>query len=95
VRRDTGGSYRIFSVAGGTIVGISGLTIANGLSYTGGGISVAPTANVFISGVTVANNQAGFGGGHLQRGDAHGQQQQSVRKHRLWNSTLWRARWSH
>src|SRR5262245_15095336 len=45
VRRDTGGSYRIFTVAGGTQVAISGLTVANG-----GGAGLVEGGGIFNAG---------------------------------------------
>jgi CSLREA domain-containing protein len=67
VRRDTGGNYRIFTVTTGATVGISGLTIANGVAsdgyalVNGGGINNAGTLTVtdcFITG-----NGGTYGGG--------------------------------
>jgi predicted outer membrane repeat protein len=60
VRRDTGGDYSVFYV--GRSVVISGLTIANGASSIGGGISDVGTLtlnNVAING----NSASGQGGG--------------------------------
>jgi hypothetical protein len=74
VRRDTGGNYRIFTVAGATTVSISGLTITNGLVIedraAGGGIDNAGTltvSNCTISGNialgAIGYSRAGYGGG--------------------------------
>jgi predicted outer membrane repeat protein len=64
VRRDTGGVYRIFTVAPGTTVSLSGLTIANGnpgLGEVGGGIF--NSGALMLSSCTVSGNVAGNGGG--------------------------------
>ncbi len=62
VRRDTGGSYRIFTVGSGTAVVLSGLTITNGAgSLVGGGISNRGTLTLNNS--TVSDNRASSGGG--------------------------------
>ena len=46
VRRDTGGSYRIFTVVSGATVALRDLTITNGLARPGGGIFNAGTLTV-------------------------------------------------
>jgi hypothetical protein len=58
VRRDTGGDYRIFTVAGGTTVNIIGLTVANGhvVSTGGGGLFNAGTLTITNS--TLSGNAA-------------------------------------
>jgi predicted outer membrane repeat protein len=64
VRRDAGGEYRIFDIAEGTAVGISGLTIADGrVAGDGGGIRNAGTVTITDS--VIAGNEAegGAGGG--------------------------------
>jgi hypothetical protein len=70
VRRDTGGNYRIFTVASGATVVLSGLTIANGLialqtydTFSGGGIynsGMLTLNNATVSGNAVGG--LGFGG---------------------------------
>jgi hypothetical protein len=58
VRRDTGGLYRIFTVAGGTTISISELTVANGnvSGSSGGGILNFGTLTVTNS--MISENQA-------------------------------------
>jgi hypothetical protein len=58
VRRDSGGDYRIFTVAADTTVSIIGLTVANGhvVSDDGGGIYNAGTLT--ISNCTISGNTA-------------------------------------
>jgi uncharacterized delta-60 repeat protein/CSLREA domain-containing protein len=75
VRRDTGGDYRIFTIAGGTIVGIDGLTISNGFepSGYGGGIynngGTLTVSNSTLSGNSASNvNQYTAGGGIYNNG---------------------------
>src|SRR5262249_16051218 len=69
VRRDTGGSYRIFTVAGGTQGAISGQTVANGGGaglVEGGGIFNAGTLK--IAGSIIQDNSvsgAGSTGGGI------------------------------
>jgi hypothetical protein len=61
VRRDTGGSYRIFTVDSGATAVLSGLTITNGsVSDRGGGIYNSGTLT--LNNATVSGNSAGFGG---------------------------------
>jgi hypothetical protein len=72
VRRDTGGNYRIFTVAGATTVSISGLTITNGLVIeerfaAGGGIDNAGTLTV--SNCTISGNIAWGSSGELIGGN--------------------------
>ncbi|HLJ92950.1 MAG TPA: right-handed parallel beta-helix repeat-containing protein [Gemmataceae bacterium] len=65
VRRDSGGSYRIFSVDGGATVTISSLTIANGIGpqplQVGGGI--ANSGTLTLNNSTLTGNSAFEGGG--------------------------------
>jgi hypothetical protein len=66
VRRDTGGwAYRIFTVARGATVVLSGLTITNGFVYNsiGGGIDNAGTLT--LNNATVSGNSAVCGGGGI------------------------------
>ncbi len=63
VRRDTGGDYRIFRINNGTTVAISGLTISNGRSFDGGGISNAGTLTVTSSTLSGNYTPDGFTGG--------------------------------
>src|SRR5215208_5929771 len=58
VRRDTGGDYRIFTVTGGSVVSISGMTISNGkvTDNLGGGILNFGTLTVSDS--TISDNSA-------------------------------------
>jgi hypothetical protein len=65
VRRDTGGSYRIFTVPTGATVGISGLTVSDGQDS---GISNAGTLT--LSNATLRDNSAGEGGGLYNSGTA-------------------------
>jgi predicted outer membrane repeat protein len=66
VRRNSGGNYRIFTVASGATVSISGMTIANGdpgVVEDGGGISTVGVLSV--SGCVFANNTCGSNGGAI------------------------------
>jgi hypothetical protein len=67
VRRDTGGDYRIFTVASGATVILSGLTITNGsTSENGGGIYNNGTLtlnNDTVSGNTASSGLGAAGGG--------------------------------
>lgn len=73
VRRDTGGDYRIFTVAGNAhIVGLDGLTMANGNApsnafgfYGGGGIYNDPGNSLTISNSHVTGNSAFHAGGGI------------------------------
>jgi Right handed beta helix region len=67
VRRDTGGDYRVFTVASGATVAISGLTLSNGLG-DGGGIANAGTLNV--KNAIFSGNSGGEGGGLYNSGTA-------------------------
>jgi hypothetical protein len=72
VRRDTGGSYGIFTVASGATVAFSGLTISNGLA-SGGGIYNAGTLTVSgctLSGNSTGPDDGGSGGGIFNAGTA-------------------------
>ena len=66
VRRNTGGDYGIFTVAGGTTVVLDGLTISNGSGYYGGGILNYGT--LAVSNSTLSGNAAAYGGGILNFG---------------------------
>jgi predicted outer membrane repeat protein len=71
VRRDAGGEYRIFDVAEGISVAISGLTIADGrVGGDGGGIRNAGTATITNS-VIAGNEAEGYGGGVYGSGGAY------------------------
>src|SRR5206468_3610338 len=63
VRRDTGGDYRIFTIPSGPTVRISGLTITNGNSGSGGGIYNAATLTLNNS--TISGNFSGDNGGGI------------------------------
>jgi hypothetical protein len=67
IRRNSGGDYRIFTVAAGT-VGISGLAITNGNDSVGGGIY--NQATLALDGVSITSNTstAGQGGGIYNTG---------------------------
>ncbi|HYE16031.1 MAG TPA: choice-of-anchor Q domain-containing protein [Pyrinomonadaceae bacterium] len=75
VRRDTGGDYRIFRIAAGATVHISGLTVSNGrVVYIGdaqagscGGINSQGTLT--LTGVTVSGNVVDGGGGGICNDD--------------------------
>jgi hypothetical protein len=84
VRRNTGGSYRIFSVASGTTVSISGLTVADGagilnsgtltlnnstVSGNGGvGNGITNYGMLTVNNSTVSNNSADNEGGGIYNG---------------------------
>jgi CSLREA domain-containing protein len=63
VRRDTGSDYRIFSVASGSVVSISGITITNGNVTTNNGGGILNFGTLTISDSTISANSARFGGG--------------------------------
>jgi hypothetical protein len=64
VRRDTGGDYRIFQVAGGVNARISGLTMTDGHAIGQSGGGVFNQENLTLDAVAVLNNSAdGDGGG--------------------------------
>jgi hypothetical protein len=65
VRRDTGGSYGIFTVADPATVSISGLTIADG----SGGPGISNGGTLAVSNCTVTHNSGGFGGGIDNQGE--------------------------
>jgi hypothetical protein len=76
VRRDTGGAYRLFSVAPGNVVTLSGLTLANGfvqgrrtLVYGGG---ILNRGTLTIENATLADNvvESGGRGGGVASGGA-------------------------
>ena len=63
VRRNIGGSYRLFNISGNNVT-ISGLTIANGNSPSnGGGISI--TGGLTIANCTISGNTTGSSGGGI------------------------------
>ena len=63
VRRNIGGSYRIFNISANNVT-ISGLTIANGNSPSnGGGISI--TGGLTIANCTISGNTTGSSGGGI------------------------------
>ncbi len=62
VRRNTGGDYRVFTVATGNVI-ISGITAANGRSDVGGGIYTQGTLTVADVVLTQNRSTAGVGGG--------------------------------
>ncbi len=70
VRRDTGGSYRIFTVDSGATVQTSGLTITNGdLSSGGDGGGILNDGTLTVSHSIITQNSAlGSGGGILNDG---------------------------
>jgi CSLREA domain-containing protein len=71
VRRDTGGDYRIFHIPGGGLtIAISGLTISNGKTASGGfGGGIRSLSNLTLTNCAIVNNEAvgnvagGAGGG--------------------------------
>ena len=70
VRRNTGGSYSVFKVAGAgaSAVTLSGMTITRGYSQDGGGISiVGGTLNITACAVS-GNAASGLGGGIFYNG---------------------------
>jgi hypothetical protein len=58
VRRDTGGNYRIFTIAAGQTVNISNLTMTNGRTEEGGAIRNSGTLNLTACTLT-GNNTVG------------------------------------
>ena len=72
VRRNTGGEYGIFSVAGGLTVTFSGMTISNGNSpeNPGGGIATGINSTVSVINCTISGNFVqDLGGGIHARGE--------------------------
>jgi CSLREA domain-containing protein len=64
VRRNTGGNYRIFTVASGVKAGIFGLTISGGDPGGGnGGGGISNSGTLSLTGVAVSGNNAIGGGG--------------------------------
>jgi hypothetical protein len=61
VRRATGGNYSIFTVARGATVVLSGLTVTNG--YTGQGAGISNGGTLTLNDVSVSRNYADRGGG--------------------------------
>ncbi len=68
VRRNTGGDYGIFTVASGSVVSISGITVSNGNANNGGGISNNEGGTLTVAGSTISDNAAQTGGGINNRG---------------------------
>ncbi len=67
VRRDTGGSYRIFNVLAGVTAAIDGLTISNG-SPAGNGGGIRNVGTLTVTNTTVSGNTASNGGGIVNVG---------------------------
>src|SRR5262249_19638390 len=68
VRRDTGGSYSIFTVDSGATVALSGLTITNAYGFgLGGGINNS-RGTLTLNNATVSGNYATCDGGHFNDG---------------------------
>jgi predicted outer membrane repeat protein len=67
VKRDSTGAFRVFNVAAGTTVGMSGLTIANGSETQGGGILNSGTLTVtdMAFRANAANSGQGASGGAI------------------------------
>src|SRR5262245_45219806 len=63
VRRDTGGNYRIFTVASSATVVLSGLTITNGNGFVNSGGGIANSGTLTLNNATVSGNSAFAGGG--------------------------------
>jgi hypothetical protein len=65
VRRDTGGRYRIFEVAAGTLVNIYGLTIAHGADLLSqpGGAGIYNQGTLTVAYATITENSATSSGG--------------------------------
>jgi len=65
VRRDPAAAseFRIFEIANGKTVAISGLTISDGLFTSGLGGGIRNSGTLTISSSTISNNSASFGGG--------------------------------
>ena len=82
VRRDTGGDYRIFTIASGATVAISGLTVSNGKTpddttgsnnFAPGGGGIMNMGALTLTSVVVSGNSTGAGftgptGGHAGDG---------------------------
>jgi hypothetical protein len=68
VRRDTWGDYRIFTVASGSVVSISGNTIANGNAAGFGGDIANNRGTLKITASTVSENSAANGGVYSDTG---------------------------
>jgi hypothetical protein len=67
IRRDTGGDYRVITVAGGS-ANISGVTLANGRADVGGGIYNQGSLLLEDAVVTSSVSTLGFGGGVYNAG---------------------------
>lgn len=63
VRRNIGGTYRIFTVNAGVTATISGLTLTNGLQDNGGGI--LNTGTLTVNNCVITGNTAPDGGGGI------------------------------
>lgn len=68
VRRATGGNYRVFTIAAGTMVSLSGLTVANGQAGSGSGGGIANAGTLTLSTSTLSGNFARVGGGIFNEG---------------------------
>ena len=71
VRRNTGGTYRIFTVNAGIAVSFSGLTIANGNASLGGGI-LNDHSTVTVTKCVITGDTASAGGGIANEGATSG-----------------------
>ena len=74
---------RVFEVANGTHVALTGLTISNGLAVGGDGGGILNSGTLTVSGSTLSGNSAETSRRwrrHLQRRHADGQQQHPVRQ---------------
>ena len=63
VRRNTGGSYRLFNISANNVI-ISGLTIANGNSPSNGG-GISSTGGLTIANCTISGHTTGSSGGGI------------------------------
>jgi uncharacterized protein (TIGR03437 family) len=63
VRRNTGGTYRIFTIGSGVTAAISGLTISNGNAGTGDGGGILNNGTLTITNCHITGNTAVGGGG--------------------------------
>ena len=63
VRRNIGGSYRIFNISANNVI-ISGLTIANGNSPSNGG-GISSTGGLTIANCTISGHTTGSSGGGI------------------------------
>ena len=60
--------FRIFEVAAGKTVNLSGMTVSNGKTSTGGGGLFNNSGTVSVAGVVISNNSAIQGGGVFSQG---------------------------